>query len=112
MHASPPIKGTVSANPFRGKTALIWIKLVRPLLAISRDLIEGLFAAFAGNAGARRRSYAYGAVCIAFRLGAAIGAFATKATRAFSLRVPVTLLLFVPLFCARERSVSDASLSA
>lgn len=91
---------------------MIWIKLLRPVLAISRDLIEGLSAAFAGNAGARRGSYVYGAVCIGFGLGAAIGAFATKATRAYSLLVPVTLLLFVLLFCARERPVSDASLSA
>jgi hypothetical protein len=65
MHASPPIKGTVFASPFRGKTALIWIKLVRPVLV-----------------------------------------------RAYSLIVPVTLPLLVLLFCARERPVSDASLSA
>ncbi|HZR77430.1 hypothetical protein [Bradyrhizobium sp.] len=32
--------------------------------------------------------------------------------RAYSLIVPVTLPLLVLLFCARERPVSDASLSA
>jgi uncharacterized membrane protein YoaK (UPF0700 family) len=45
-----------------------------------RQAIESLFAAFAGGAGPRpfRRPYLFGAMCIAFGAGAAIGAIATK----------------------------------
>lgn len=66
-----------------------------------RQAIEGLFAALAGSALARplRRSYVFGAMCIAFGVGAALGAFATKVTPAFSLVVPVTSLLIVLLLC-------------
>jgi uncharacterized membrane protein YoaK (UPF0700 family) len=69
-----------------------------------RQTIEGLFAAFAGNAGARplRRPYVFGAICIAFGTGAAIGAFATEISRAYSLAVPVTLLVFVAWLCAHD----------
>jgi uncharacterized membrane protein YoaK (UPF0700 family) len=69
-----------------------------------RQTIEGLFAAFAGNAGARplRRPYVFGTICIAFGTGAAIGAFGTEISRAYSLAVPVTLLVFVAWFCAHD----------
>jgi len=69
-----------------------------------RQTIEGLFAAVTGNAGVRplRRPYVFGAMCIAFGAGAAIGAFATEITRAYSLAVPVTLLLIVLLVCEKE----------
>ena len=68
-----------------------------------RQTIEGLFAAFAGNAdaGPFRRPYVFGAICIAFGAGAAIGAFGTEFSRAYSLVVPVTLLTFVLLQCER-----------
>ena len=66
-----------------------------------RQAIEGLFAALAGSTPARRfyRSYVFGAMCIAFGLGAALGAFATEITPVFSLVVPVTLLVIVLLLC-------------
>jgi uncharacterized membrane protein YoaK (UPF0700 family) len=66
-----------------------------------RQTIEGLFAAFAGSAGARplRRPFVFGAMCIAFGAGAAVGAFATEATRAYSLAVPVILLVIILLRC-------------
>ena len=66
-----------------------------------RYTIEGLFAAFAGSAEARpfRRPYVFGAMCIAFGMGAAIGAVMTEVTRAYSLAIPVTLLAIVLLFC-------------
>ena len=69
-----------------------------------RQAIEGLFAAFAGNVGARpfRRPYVFGVLCIAFGIGAAAGAFATEAARAYSLAVPVTLLVIVALLCEHD----------
>lgn len=67
-----------------------------------RQVIESLFAALAGGVAANpfRRSYVFGAMCIAFGLGAALGAFATKLTSAYSLLVPVALLLIVLLFAS------------
>src|SRR6202012_4879152 len=40
-----------------------------------RQTVEGLFSAFAGNADARplRRPYVFGAICLAFGTGAAVG---------------------------------------
>ena len=69
-----------------------------------RQTIEGLFAAFAGSAEprARRRSYVFGMICIAFGLGAASGAFATELKRAYSLAIPVLLLTIVLLLVSRE----------
>jgi len=61
-----------------------------------RQAVEGLFAAFAGGlARPFRRSYVFGAMCIACGGGAAIGAFATKVTPAYSLIVPVILLVLL-----------------
>lgn len=66
-----------------------------------RYTIEGLFAAFAGSPEATpfRRPYVFGAMCIAFGMGAAIGAVMTEVTRAYSLAIPVTLLVIVLLLC-------------
>ena len=66
-----------------------------------RCAIESLFAAFAGSPEARpfRRPYVFGAMCIAFGAGAAIGAIMTEVTRAYSLAVPVTLLVIVLWLC-------------
>jgi uncharacterized membrane protein YoaK (UPF0700 family) len=38
-------------------------------------------------------------MCITFGAGAAVGAFATEITRAYSLAVPVALLAIVLLLC-------------
>lgn len=69
-----------------------------------RQTIEGLFAGFAGGAEPRpfRRSYVFGMMCIAFGLGAAIGAFATELNRAYSLAIPVMLLVIVLLLCEQK----------
>jgi uncharacterized membrane protein YoaK (UPF0700 family) len=69
-----------------------------------RQTIEGLFAAFARTAEARpfRRPYVFGAMCVAFGTGAAVGAFATEVTRAYSLAIPVMLLMIVLLFCEQK----------
>ena len=70
-----------------------------------RQTIEGLFAAFAGNADARplRRPYVFGAICVAFGTGAAVGAFGTEVSRAYSLTVPVTLLVVVAWLCEYDK---------
>lgn len=66
-----------------------------------RQTVEGLFAAFAGSNEARplRRPYVFGTMCVAFGVGAAIGAFVTELTRAYSLAIPVALLAVVLLRC-------------
>ncbi len=74
-----------------------------------RYAIEGLFAAFAGSSDARpfRRPYVFGAMCIAFGPGAAIGALMTEVTRAYSLAISLALLVIVLFLCdlttTRER---------
>ena len=67
-----------------------------------RYTIEGLFAAFAGSPEVRpfRRPYVFGAMCVAFGVGAAIGAVMTEVMRPYSLAIPVTLLVIVLLLCA------------
>jgi uncharacterized membrane protein YoaK (UPF0700 family) len=69
-----------------------------------RQAIEGMFGAFAGGAEPRafRRSYVFGMICIAFGLGAAAGAFATELKRAYSLAIPVMLLVIVLLLCEQK----------
>jgi uncharacterized membrane protein YoaK (UPF0700 family) len=73
-----------------------------------RQTIEGLFAALAGSTEARRfrRPYLFGAMCIVFGVGAASGAFATEATRNYSLVIPVMLLVLVLVHC--ELDARDA----
>lgn len=74
-----------------------------------RQTIEGLFAALAGSTEARPfcRPYLFGAMCIAFGVGAAAGAFATEATRNYSLVIPVMLLVLVLVHC--ELDARDAA---
>jgi uncharacterized membrane protein YoaK (UPF0700 family) len=73
-----------------------------------RYTIESLFNAFAGSVEPRpfRRPYVFGTMCIAFGAGAAVGAFATEITRAYSLAIPVTLLLIVLLLCERKSATA------
>lgn len=69
-----------------------------------RQTIEGLFTALAGSAEARpfRRPLVFGAMCIVFGSGAAVGAFITEVTRAYSLAIPVMLLVIVLLVCEQK----------
>ena len=75
-----------------------------------RQAIEGLFAVLAGSSGARpfRRSYVFGALCIAFGAGAAAGAFVTKVTPAYSLIIPTTLLVLVLFTCEHRTDPQPA----
>jgi uncharacterized membrane protein YoaK (UPF0700 family) len=74
-----------------------------------RYAIEGLFTAFAGSQEARpfRRPYVFGAMCIAFGAGAAIGAVMTEVTRPYSLAVPAALLAIVLLLCRERLRIGD-----
>jgi uncharacterized membrane protein YoaK (UPF0700 family) len=45
---------------------------------------------------------ASGVMCVAFGAGAAIGAVMTEMTRAYSLAIPVTLLVTVLLLCQQN----------
>jgi uncharacterized membrane protein YoaK (UPF0700 family) len=70
-----------------------------------RQTIESLFGAFAGNSEARplRRPCVFGAISVAFGIGAAVGAVVTeKLTRNYSLAIPVALLVIVLLRCEQE----------
>jgi uncharacterized membrane protein YoaK (UPF0700 family) len=75
-----------------------------------RYTIEGLFAAFAGSSETRpfRRPYVFGAMCVAFGVGAAIGAVMTELTRAYSLTIPAISLAIVLRLC-RSKPPSNSA---
>lgn len=70
-----------------------------------RQAIEGVFTAAAGGhqPGALRRSGIFAALCVAFGIGAAVGAYATKAIPDLALGLPVAALLIVLLRCEVQR---------
>jgi uncharacterized membrane protein YoaK (UPF0700 family) len=69
-----------------------------------RQAIEGAFAVVSGRGerGAGRLSGIFISVCVAFGLGAAVGAFATKQFPALALGIPVIALLIVLLRCEQR----------
>ncbi len=75
-----------------------------------RQAIEGVFAAVsgAGPPGSFRRSGIFASLCLAFGLGAAVGAFATKQIPVLALGIPVIALLIVLLRCEAQRNVARA----
>jgi uncharacterized membrane protein YoaK (UPF0700 family) len=64
-----------------------------------RQAIEGLFAVISGQFGSLRHSGIFAAVCVAFGVGAAVGAYATKNIPNLALGLPVMALLIVLLRC-------------
>src|SRR5258708_22402885 len=60
-----------------------------------RQAIEGLFAVVSGQLGSLRRSRIFAALCVAFGIGAAVGAYATKGIPHLALGLPVVALLIV-----------------
>lgn len=68
-----------------------------------RQAIEGLFAVATGQLGSLRRPNIFAALCVAFGIGAAIGAYATKGIPDLALGLPVVALLIV-LFQCEQRS--------
>ena len=66
-----------------------------------RQAIEGVFATVSGGRqfGTLRRSGIFAALCVAFGIGAAVGAYATKGMPDLALGLPVVALLIVLLRC-------------
>lgn len=64
-----------------------------------RQAIEGLFAVVSGQLSSLRRSGIFAAVCVAFGIGAAVGAYATKIMPNSALGLPVVALLIVLFRC-------------
>jgi uncharacterized membrane protein YoaK (UPF0700 family) len=75
-----------------------------------RQMIEGLFAAFAGTPSPDRfhRPSLFGVMCVAFGIGAAVGAVVTKHVPAYSLAIPVIILTVVLFRCVRGALVATA----
>lgn len=66
-----------------------------------RQAIEGVLAAASpsGEIGTLRRSGIYTVLCVAFGIGAAVGAYSTKVIPDLALGLPVVALLIVSLRC-------------
>jgi uncharacterized membrane protein YoaK (UPF0700 family) len=64
-----------------------------------RQAIEGLFAGVSGQLSSLRRSGIFAALCAAFGIGAAVGAYATKSVPNLALCLPVVALLIVLFRC-------------
>jgi uncharacterized membrane protein YoaK (UPF0700 family) len=71
-----------------------------------RQAIEGVFTAVSGSgeSGTLRRSGIFTAVCVAFGIGAAVGAYTTKYIPDLALGLPVVALLIVLLRCEVQRN--------
>jgi uncharacterized membrane protein YoaK (UPF0700 family) len=72
-----------------------------------RQSIESLFAMVAGapEPNRFRKPYVYGAICVAFGAGAALGAFTTEQLAGYSLAIPAMMLVIVLLHCAQSMPV-------
>lgn len=70
-----------------------------------RQAIEGAFEAVAGGpeTGGLRRAGIFMGLCAAFGTGAAVGALLTEQSPAFSLCLPIAVLLVVLLCCESDR---------
>jgi uncharacterized membrane protein YoaK (UPF0700 family) len=64
-----------------------------------RQAIEGLFAVVSGQFGSLRRPGIFSALCVAFGMGAAVGAYTTKGIPDLALGLPVVALLIVLFRC-------------
>jgi uncharacterized membrane protein YoaK (UPF0700 family) len=64
-----------------------------------RQAIEGVFAVVSGQLGSLRRPGVFAALCVAFGIGAAVGAYATKVIPDLALGLPVVALLIVLFRC-------------
>jgi uncharacterized membrane protein YoaK (UPF0700 family) len=64
-----------------------------------RQSIEGVFAVVSGQLGSLRRPGIFAALCVAFGVGAAVGAYATKVIPDLALGLPVVALLIVLFRC-------------
>jgi uncharacterized membrane protein YoaK (UPF0700 family) len=71
-----------------------------------RQAIESVFAAVSGDRKSHtlRRSGIFAVLCVAFGIGAAVGAYATKGIPDLALGLPVVALLIVLLRCEVQRN--------
>jgi uncharacterized membrane protein YoaK (UPF0700 family) len=69
-----------------------------------RQAIEGLFAVVSGQLSSLRCPGIFAALCVAFGIGAAVGAYATRGVPDLALGLPVVALLIVLLRCERDRN--------
>jgi uncharacterized membrane protein YoaK (UPF0700 family) len=73
-----------------------------------RQAIEGLFAVVSGQFGSLRRPGIFSALCVAFGMGAAVGAYTTKGIPDLALGLPVVALLIVLFRCEIRPSEEHA----
>lgn len=112
----PDLAGTLGLSCVAAMQATVFTKVegaVYSTVMITgnmRQAIEGMFAAVSGArpAGTLRRSGIFAAVCVTFGLGAAVGAFATKAIPDLALGIPVVALLIVLLRCEVRQDEASA----
>jgi uncharacterized membrane protein YoaK (UPF0700 family) len=64
-----------------------------------RQAIEGLFVGVSGQLSSLRRPGIFSALCVAFGIGAAVGAYATKGIPYLDLGLPVVALLIALFRC-------------
>jgi uncharacterized membrane protein YoaK (UPF0700 family) len=103
----PDLAGTLGISAVAAMQATIFTKVeggVYSTVMITgnlRQAIEGVFTAISGGGevGMLRRSGIFTAVCVAFGIGAAVGAYATKNIPDLALGLPVVALLIVLLLC-------------
>ena len=101
----PDVAGTIGISFVAAMRASIFTKVegsVYSSVMITgnlRQAVEAVFAAVAGEPSMLRRVCIFTVVFAVFGLGAAIGAFATKAIPALTPGIPVVALLIVLLRC-------------
>jgi len=108
----PDVAGTLGISFAAAMQAVIFTKVEGvPYSSVMitgnmRQAIEGLFAAISGvgQPGALRLSGIFAALCATFGVGAALGAFATKALPNLALGLPVLALLLVLVRCEAQRN--------
>jgi len=100
----PDLAGTLGISFVAAMQSAVFTRVegvVYSSVMITGNMRQGIEAVFAAvsEGGSFRRSGVFAALCIAFGLGAAIGAFATKQVPNLALGVPVIALLIVLLRC-------------
>lgn len=107
----PDLAGTLGISCVAAMQATIFTRVEGAVFSTvmitgnMRQAVENVFAVASGDAavGTLRRSGIFTAVCVAFGLGAAVGAFVTKGIANLALGIPVIALLIVLLRCEVQR---------
>jgi uncharacterized membrane protein YoaK (UPF0700 family) len=91
-------------NRLRDLAGTLGISFVAAMQTVA--FTKGVLMALSGGGprGPLRRSGIFAALCFAFGVGAAVGAFATKVIPDLMLGIPVAALLIILLRCEIERS--------